>query len=203
MASQSEDDCRFAPYPILKLRGGEDRGHQCKPRITPQAELVSPSFRPHWSLARSGPAFTFTVWGSDPGILVKPQIWGLDLFSGQTPVPSSAAVEALFIWGDVWADETSLRPRIRKGKTNKIKVLKDNQKAIHPRSRKAKQISKKVSRSAPVERLFSMGSDVLRAKRSSLTAKNFEMLIFMKGNLKMLNMRKLKRQEEEVPDTDN
>uniref|UniRef100_A0A0N7ZDH0 Translation machinery-associated protein 16 n=1 Tax=Scylla olivacea TaxID=85551 RepID=A0A0N7ZDH0_SCYOL len=31
------------------------------------------------------------------------------------------------------------------GKAN-IKVLKDNQKAIHPRSRKAKQISKKVSR---------------------------------------------------------
>lgn len=34
---------------------------------------------------------------------------------------------------------------ITMGKAN-IKVLKDNQKAIHPRSRKAKQISKKVSR---------------------------------------------------------
>lgn len=31
------------------------------------------------------------------------------------------------------------------GKTN-IKVMKDNQKAIHPRSRKAKQISKKFCR---------------------------------------------------------
>ena len=41
--------------------------------------------------------------------------------------------------------------------------------------------------SAAVERLFSMGSDVLRAKRSSLTADNFEKLLFIRGNLQLLD----------------
>uniref|UniRef100_UPI00358E27E8 uncharacterized protein n=1 Tax=Myxine glutinosa TaxID=7769 RepID=UPI00358E27E8 len=36
--------------------------------------------------------------------------------------------------------------------------------------------------SAAVERLFSMGKDILRAKRSSLSDENFGMLMFMKGN---------------------
>lgn len=37
--------------------------------------------------------------------------------------------------------------------------------------------------SAAVERLFSFGSDILRPKRSSLTADNFETLVFVKGNM--------------------
>jgi hypothetical protein len=40
--------------------------------------------------------------------------------------------------------------------------------------------------SAAVERLFSFGSDILRAKRSSLTADNFEKLVFLKGNMHLL-----------------
>jgi hypothetical protein len=43
-----------------------------------------------------------------------------------------------------------------------------------------------VPSSAAVERLFSMGSDILRPKRSSLTAKNFEKLVFLKGNMNLL-----------------
>ncbi|KAG0719117.1 Thyroid peroxidase [Chionoecetes opilio] len=42
-----------------------------------------------------------------------------------------------------------------------------------------------VPSSAAVERLFSMGSDVMRPKRSSLTAKNFEKLVFLKGNMNL------------------
>ncbi len=41
--------------------------------------------------------------------------------------------------------------------------------------------------SAAVERLFSIGSDILRPKRSSLTADNFEKLVFIKGNLHLLS----------------
>jgi hypothetical protein len=41
--------------------------------------------------------------------------------------------------------------------------------------------------SAAVERLFSEGSDILRPKRSCLTADNFEKLVFLKGNLHLLN----------------
>ncbi|QQP40221.1 Uncharacterized protein FKW44_014201, partial [Caligus rogercresseyi] len=53
--------------------------------------------------------------------------------------------------------------------------------------------------SAAVERLFSMASDVLRAKRSCLTAENFENLIFMKGNMDIIqqHIMSLKIQEEE------
>ena len=40
--------------------------------------------------------------------------------------------------------------------------------------------------SAAVERLFSLGSDILRPKRSSLTAGNFKKLVFLKGNMHML-----------------
>ena len=36
--------------------------------------------------------------------------------------------------------------------------------------------------SAAVERLFSQGKDILKAKRSSLSDKNFEMLMFLRGN---------------------
>ncbi|KAG0713576.1 hypothetical protein GWK47_001813 [Chionoecetes opilio] len=36
--------------------------------------------------------------------------------------------------------------------------------------------------SAAVERLFSQGSDTMKAKRASLTSDNFETLVFMKGN---------------------
>ncbi|KAG0725684.1 hypothetical protein GWK47_038132 [Chionoecetes opilio] len=46
-----------------------------------------------------------------------------------------------------------------------------------------------VPSSAAVERLFSMGSDVMRPKRSSLTAKNFEKLVFLKGNMNLLKGR--------------
>eukprot|EP00096_Caligus_rogercresseyi_P013875 TRINITY_DN646_c0_g1_i10.p1 TRINITY_DN646_c0_g1~~TRINITY_DN646_c0_g1_i10.p1 ORF type:complete len:713 (-),score=162.64 TRINITY_DN646_c0_g1_i10:334-2472(-) len=53
--------------------------------------------------------------------------------------------------------------------------------------------------SAAVEQLFSMASDVLRAKRSCLTAENFENLIFMKGNMDIIqqHIMSLKIQEEE------
>ncbi len=36
--------------------------------------------------------------------------------------------------------------------------------------------------SAAVERMFSMGKDILRAKRATLSDENFNMLMFMKGN---------------------
>ena len=35
--------------------------------------------------------------------------------------------------------------------------------------------------SAAIERLFSVGKDVLKPKRSGLTDQNFEMLVFLKG----------------------
>ena len=35
--------------------------------------------------------------------------------------------------------------------------------------------------SAAIERLFSVGKDVLKPKRSRLTDQNFEMLVFLKG----------------------
>ena len=41
--------------------------------------------------------------------------------------------------------------------------------------------------SAAVERLFSSGSDILRPKRTNLTADNFEKLVFIKGNLPLLS----------------
>ena len=42
--------------------------------------------------------------------------------------------------------------------------------------------------SAAAERVFSIGSDVLRPKRSSLTSKNFERFVFIKENLKCVNL---------------
>ena len=39
-----------------------------------------------------------------------------------------------------------------------------------------------VPSSAAVERLFSIGSDILRPKRTRLSSKNFEILVFLKGN---------------------
>ena len=36
--------------------------------------------------------------------------------------------------------------------------------------------------SAAVERLFSVGKDILRAKRAALSDANFKRLMFMKGN---------------------
>ncbi|KAG0710081.1 hypothetical protein GWK47_002595 [Chionoecetes opilio] len=44
--------------------------------------------------------------------------------------------------------------------------------------------------SAAVERLFSSGGDILRSKRASLTAANFESLVFLKGNLGLLSLPK-------------
>ncbi|KAG0718171.1 hypothetical protein GWK47_007828 [Chionoecetes opilio] len=41
---------------------------------------------------------------------------------------------------------------------------------------------------AAVERLFSQGSDIMEVKRASLTSENFEKLVFMKGNMNLLNM---------------
>ena len=35
--------------------------------------------------------------------------------------------------------------------------------------------------SAAIERLFSVGKDVLKPKRSGLTDQHFEMLVFLKG----------------------
>ncbi|KAG0724127.1 hypothetical protein GWK47_000483 [Chionoecetes opilio] len=42
--------------------------------------------------------------------------------------------------------------------------------------------------SAVVDRLFSHGSDIMKAKRASLTSDNFERLVFMKRNMDLLNM---------------
>jgi hypothetical protein len=42
-----------------------------------------------------------------------------------------------------------------------------------------------------VERLFSIGSDILRPKRSTLAASNFEALVFLKGNLQLLDEKTL------------
>ncbi|KAG0721706.1 hypothetical protein GWK47_045901 [Chionoecetes opilio] len=53
-----------------------------------------------------------------------------------------------------------------------------------------KQMSKVLEQaiSAAVERLFSQGADIIKAKRASLTSANFERLIFMKGNMDLLKM---------------
>ncbi|KAG0716070.1 hypothetical protein GWK47_010500 [Chionoecetes opilio] len=42
--------------------------------------------------------------------------------------------------------------------------------------------------SAAVERLFSQGSDIMKAKAASLTSDNFERFVFMKGNMDLLNL---------------
>lgn len=44
------------------------------------------------------------------------------------------------------------------------------------------QFNTPIPSSAAVERFFSQGKDILRAKRSSLADKNFEMLMFLRGN---------------------
>ncbi|KAG0718503.1 hypothetical protein GWK47_052330 [Chionoecetes opilio] len=45
-----------------------------------------------------------------------------------------------------------------------------------------------IPNSAAVERLFSQGSDIMKAKRASLTSDNFERLLFMQGNMDLLKM---------------
>ena len=44
--------------------------------------------------------------------------------------------------------------------------------------------------SAAVELLFNSGGDILRSRRASLTATNFEPLVLMKGNLGLLGQPK-------------
>ncbi|KAG0729884.1 hypothetical protein GWK47_029417 [Chionoecetes opilio] len=39
-----------------------------------------------------------------------------------------------------------------------------------------------------LERLFSQGSDIMKAKQASLTSDIFERLVFMKGNMDLLNV---------------
>ncbi len=59
--------------------------------------------------------------------------------------------------------------------------------------------------SAAVEMLFSIGSDILRPKRSTLTADNFEKLVFIKGNLQLLDETSILASLElgdETPDAD-
>ena len=48
--------------------------------------------------------------------------------------------------------------------------------------------------SAAVERLFCMGRDILRAKRSSLSSTNFQQLVFLKGNLDLLKLSEVARE---------
>ena len=43
-----------------------------------------------------------------------------------------------------------------------------------------------VPSSAAVERLFSIASDIIRPKRSRLTANTFGKLVFLKGNMTLL-----------------
>ena len=45
------------------------------------------------------------------------------------------------------------------------------------------KLSTPLPSSAAVERLFSLGKDVLRPKRASLSDEHFEMMVFLKGNL--------------------
>lgn len=40
--------------------------------------------------------------------------------------------------------------------------------------------------SAPAERLFSLAGNVLRPRRASLASNNFELLVFLKGNVTLL-----------------
>ena len=47
------------------------------------------------------------------------------------------------------------------------------------------QYNTAIPSSAAVERLFSIGSGVMSPKRTRLTSKNFEMLVFLKGNKKL------------------
>ncbi len=54
--------------------------------------------------------------------------------------------------------------------------------------------------SATVERLFSLGSDALRPKRSSLTDDNFEKLVFVNGNMHLLKGKWLFQREEDNND---
>jgi len=56
--------------------------------------------------------------------------------------------------------------------------------------------------SAAVERLFSVGSDILRPKRSTLTADNFEKLVFVKGNLQLLDEKSIMAQLQMADDAD-
>ncbi|KAG0712949.1 hypothetical protein GWK47_017312 [Chionoecetes opilio] len=66
MASQSEDDCRFAVTEILKLRTGEEYGDtSVRPRITPKLNLSATSLQTldqlaAWRRARAG-IHLFTV----------------------------------------------------------------------------------------------------------------------------------------------
>ena len=48
------------------------------------------------------------------------------------------------------------------------------------------QYNTAIPSSAAVERLFSMGSDIMGPKRTRLTSKNFEVLVFLKGNNRLL-----------------
>ena len=57
--------------------------------------------------------------------------------------------------------------------------------------------------SAAVERLFSTGSDILRSKRATLTADNFETLVFIKGNLQLLDEKSISAQLDMVNDKEN
>ena len=44
------------------------------------------------------------------------------------------------------------------------------------------QYNTTIPSSAAVERIFSTGKDILKLKRASLSDKNFERLMFLKGN---------------------
>jgi hypothetical protein len=52
--------------------------------------------------------------------------------------------------------------------------------------------------SAAVERMFSCAGDILRAKRSSLTASNFEELVFMRGNSELLGFKDEDEEDQEI-----
>jgi tellurite resistance-related uncharacterized protein len=45
--------------------------------------------------------------------------------------------------------------------------------------------------------MFSSAGDILRARRSSLTAGNFEELVFMRGNMELLGFKEEEDQEME------
>ena len=53
--------------------------------------------------------------------------------------------------------------------------------------------------SAAAEKMFISAGDILRARRSSMTANNFEELVFMRGNMELIG---LEEEEEEDEDED-
>ena len=75
----------------------------------------------------------------------------------------------------------------RVGRTN-YKITKDCFPAYERDMwlQKFKRFNTSISSSAAVERLFAVGSDILRSKRSSMTKQKFEKFVLLRENKKCL-----------------